>query len=137
MKKKMKQSTKVRILGLLCIFTVVIMGVFNGCLTNVNKQRDEINTNVFEMTKLANEYYEVSSYLNDQIKNYVETGNLIYYQNFDMTRNVDKRVEKIQEQFTEYASFFSGEVNQLAINYNNTEREIEKLEEKAIALVKE
>lgn len=137
MKKKMKQSTKVRILGLVCIFTVVIMGVFNGCLTKVNKQRDEINTNVFEMTKLANEYYEVSSYLNDQIKNYVETGNLVYYQNFDTTRNVDKRIEKIQEQFTEYASFFSGEVNQLTINYNNTEREIEKLEEKAIALVKE
>lgn len=98
MKKAMKQSTLLKILGISVFVAIDLVALCFTCVIIINNNILENDRKREQMTSLAHQYINASSYLAEQVRAYTATGDQTYRNNYETEVNTTKRRESAFEE---------------------------------------
>lgn len=98
MKKAMKQSTLLKILGISVFVAIDLVALCFTCVIIINNNILQNDKKREQMTSLAQQYIDASSYLTEQVRAYTATGDQTYRNNYETEVNTTKRRESAFEE---------------------------------------
>lgn len=93
MKKAMKQSTLLKIVGIAVFVSIGLVALCFACVILINNNITANLEKREQMTTFAQEYIDASAYLTEQVRAYTATGDQTYRNNYETEVNTTKRRE--------------------------------------------
>lgn len=133
-RKRMKQSTAIRILSISSIVALLLVFIMLLCNMKISRYQDNLMEQEQVLMDNVRQFGEVSKYLTQEARSYAASGDIVYYDNYENELHNGNRREKAIDTMREIGIT---EEEQALIDKNMALSDsLVPIEEKAIALTK-
>ena len=132
-KKKMNQSTKMKVLGSITIALAILCAAATFFTSILNDQLEGAMEDQLTLSLCADGFGDASAYLTNQVRNYAATGDTVYYDNYWYEVNTAKNREANLDVMNQIG--LTADEQNMMNTVANLSNSLIPLEEKAMALV--